>query len=115
MRVRINPWAVDDRDERIATQIRQAVLKRDYSRLRIRQREEEKSWLPEGGEAAKQTVPDSVFKYMTRPLYEAGSQNKSKNKRKEYSAYSTSLVARTFDENFQGKGKKQQMCAKSSK
>jgi hypothetical protein len=64
--------------------------------------------LPEGGEAAGQTVPDSVFKYMTRPLYEAGSQNKSKNKTKEYSAYNTSPVARTFDENFQGKGKEQQ-------
>jgi hypothetical protein len=49
--------------------------------------------------------PDSAFKYMTRLLYEAGSQNKSKSKRNEYSAYSTSHVARTFDENFQGKEK----------
>jgi hypothetical protein len=56
--------------------------------------------LPEGGEAPGQTVPDSAFKYMTRPLYEAGSQNKSKNKRKEYNAYGTHHVARTFDENF---------------
>jgi hypothetical protein len=52
---------------------------------------------------------------MTRPLYEAGSQNKSKMKRKEYSAYGMHHVARTFDENFQGKGKEQQKCAKSSK
>jgi hypothetical protein len=63
--------------------------------------------LPEGGEAAGQTVTDSMFKYMTRPLYEAGSQNKSKNKRKEYNAYGTCHVARTFDENFQGKEKEQ--------
>jgi hypothetical protein len=74
--------------------------------------------LPDGGKAAGQTIPDSAFKYMTRPLYEAGSQNKSKIKRKEYSAYGTRHVARTFDENFQGikgKEKEQQMCAKSSK
>jgi hypothetical protein len=70
--------------------------------------------LPEGGEAAGQTVADSAFKYMTKPLYEAGSQNKSKMKRKGYSAYGTCHVARTFDENFQGKGKEQQTCAKSS-
>jgi hypothetical protein len=71
--------------------------------------------LPEGGQAAAQTVADSAFKYMTRPLYEAGSQNKSKIKRKVYSAYGTRHVARTFDENFQGKGKEQQTCAESSK
>jgi hypothetical protein len=71
--------------------------------------------LPEGGEAAGQTVTDSAFKYMTRPLYEAGSQNKSKIKSKEYSAYGTHHVARTFNENFQGKEKEQQTCAISSK
>jgi hypothetical protein len=71
--------------------------------------------LLEGGEAAGQTVADSTFKYMTRPLYEAGSQNRSKNKIKEYSAYGTCHVARTFNENFQGKEKEQQTCAESSK
>jgi hypothetical protein len=61
--------------------------------------------LPGGGEAAGQNIADGAFKYMTRPLYEAGSQNKSKIKRKEYSAYGTHHDARTFDENFQGKEK----------
>jgi hypothetical protein len=59
--------------------------------------------LPEGGEAAGQTVSDSAFRYMTRPLYEAGLQNKSKNKRKEYSAYGTRHVARTFDKTSRGR------------
>jgi hypothetical protein len=71
--------------------------------------------LPEGGKAAGQNVADSALKYMTRPLFEAGSQNKSINKIKEYSAYSTSHVARTFNENFRGKGKEQKTCAESSK
>jgi hypothetical protein len=102
MRIGINPWVVDDKDERLETQIRQVVLKWDRSRLRIRQREEEKSWFPMGGEAAGQTVADSTFKYITRPLYEAGSQNKSKNKRKEYSAYGTRHVARKLP----GEGKR---------
>jgi hypothetical protein len=71
--------------------------------------------LPEGGEAPAQNIADSAFKYMTRSLYEAGSQNKSKIKRKEYSAYGMCHVTRTFDENFQGKEKEQQMCTESSK